>query len=65
MFYRIEILLHRDSDDEKPEIFVLADDGEDHAPPAYLPEDGDFILIDRVHMGKVTSRTFASCKTIF
>jgi hypothetical protein len=62
MFYHIEILLFRDGDDQKPEIFPLFDEDDqaaDATPPAYLPDSGDFIVIDGVHAGKVTWRTFA------
>jgi hypothetical protein len=58
MFYCIEILLYRDGDDENPEIFTLAE--ADQGPAlTYLPDAGDFIVIDGVHMAKVVFRSFA------
>ena len=59
MFYHVEILLYRDGDDEKPEIFTLADEDESPALPAYLPDAGDFIVIDGVDTAKVVFRSFA------
>ena len=61
MFYRIEILLYRDADDENPEMFLLVDNAEDEddAPHACVPESGDCIVIDGVHLAVVTRRTFS------
>jgi hypothetical protein len=58
MHYHTEIVLHRVPDDDQPEIFVFADEDDDRAL-AYLPQASDFIVIDRVHMGIVSNRTFA------
>jgi hypothetical protein len=54
MLYQIEIHLRHDPDDEKPQSFS-PDDEDDEKGITYLPDVGDFVVIDRAHTGKVTS----------